>query len=378
MTIHIERHSPIFWIPSFVLNSYFFENTTKAINILKEHLKDKETNTYNLNSLFLPENKTLLYLILSFDKYNGFINLLNNSTVKNTKMEKFPLDYLHSKGILFEKDIIPLRTYYELYTGTGNRKHNLLFQLYNLFQEIDSPCNNYYYLPEGIKEFNIDVLNYEIGEKIKAKAENKIVIFPKTLKIIGIYNNYLHEIYNVYKDKNNKWQKTLKEDIIIDTGLPLNYAKELILNDGLECINAYGAYFNGTEIEIPSSVKYIDEKAFNYRKLKTIIFKDYKHSNILYNEKEMVKIFVNIKDSLIIELPTNNIPIKYRIDKKSTYLSIQYLFENGYAGSTFDLDFDDVNDIYNWFIKQIKFDEQLREHSLLQKTKKLVKLRGKI
>lgn len=352
--ILLEKMQKIITGNNVYFNNCFKEDTVKAINLLKEYLKDNVTNDFKFNKLLRKDDYYIIPLILSFDTPNGFINLFYNSLIKNDY--KNQIAYLSPSGVVFKYDTIPLRTYYELYNVKIN--NSLLFKIYNLWQNNALKYSNYYYLPERIKQIHFNRLQDDLIKKLKDRVKDKIVVFPSTLKYItyNLYNQYCEPI-NIFSE-----------------------AKGLILNEGIEKIGPYGAYFNGEEIVIPASLHNIDYNAFNKEKLKRIIFNDYRNSKILKSRDELNKIFFwlfkydfevvlhskNEKDlRLFVKIDDQKISIFKNDIEGQIYSAIDFYYrgKNDYMAEIYIF----FQDIINNSKKSIDTNKNIKTYQLIKK-----------
>ena len=240
----------------------FKDNTKDAISIIINSFKN-EYNEFDIDELL--HNKLKLNLLLSFDKKDGFKEMLDNNTLLSTINIKDSNNF-YEKRLLSEEhrywdDKIPLKSYLSLISNDESSKEWSIYKLYKLLEE-DILKSDVYELPEGIKHLDINLIPKDVLNKIREKAKEKILIMPSTLETINgnIFNN--------------------------------NYPK-IILNDNLKIIDSDSfKKLDSEEITIPSAVQKISGNAFNKNKLKTIIFNDYKNSEILHNQDELINLLL--------------------------------------------------------------------------------------
>ena len=121
---------------------------------------------------------------------------------------------------------------------------------------IEESRNSTYSLPYGIKSINTSDMLEETKELIRKKSKWKVLLMPSTL--ISLSGNLFNDDY-----------------------------PKVVLNDGLEVIGKYAFYhLNSSYLTIPSSVRKIDEMAFDTTRVLTINFEDYENSKLLNSETE--------------------------------------------------------------------------------------------
>lgn len=300
------------------------EGTHEAVTIIKNLLKGGK-KTFDTGKIL--QDKTLLRLILAFDKENG----LEKMTINKEDTEA----NLHEDVYEWE-DIIPLKSIYQISCeGSDNIPFSAttyihLYDMYNChkqhIKESDENKSTYktYIMPEGITKIKEHIALYSFNDKpssILKKCEK--IIFPSTLKKIEkrVFANH-HNLYevefneglekiedeafsnctNLGKFKNIKCPASLQE--IGNRAFYNCYnMAPLILNEGLTRIGTeafnwnkddFGefAYAPAIIIILPSSIKHVGNNIVDGTQVNYLGLKNYRGQSI---PEEVLKIWYHGK-----------------------------------------------------------------------------------
>lgn len=249
------------------IKEIFGEDDINAIKILKEIFKtDGEYNQW-----VILNNPNYLALLLSLDSKESF----NRFWIEQRRA----IDNINTEQFEFE-DVLSLDTIYSLSIDTGNLdsfcNNNSLKELYYL-ADMHKEESIFYQIPEGITKISRESLgtfyvhyikDSNIFHIIEKKAQGKVLVLPKSLKIIN--------------------GRIFTRNTIIG----------IILNDGLETFDFKILQEQRiSSINIPSSVKNLElpmvAKRYDYlddffRKfpLTKICFSNYNESHFLKDESK--------------------------------------------------------------------------------------------
>lgn len=247
----------------------FQDDVIKAIEIIIDALKNADGEfDYEL----ILKNKYMLNLVISFDEKFGFEEMLSNNTLyplisyKNMNFFEDIL-YRNTGGIewsysiplksalsILPKELIPDNEY------ADEKIYIAIYKLYEISKKYEN--QNFYDLPSGIVTIDASKVYDKIVLKIMQESDNKILMFPDTLKSI-------------------------------EGNLFTGHHQNLSLNDGLEMIGLHAfKYYQGNSIVIPSSVRKISNDSFaGKEKYAYIEFDNYENS-LLLKDKEALKEFL--------------------------------------------------------------------------------------
>ncbi|MBQ6282154.1 MAG: hypothetical protein IJK66_01295 [Bacilli bacterium] len=287
------------------------DNTFKSstyLAFLKYLKKDIDYYEYYANNKH--HSIEAIRLLLSFDSFFNFLRLLNRKININSLPDNICFEEIKNKKANFVFcDMVPLSTILEVinYTDLPNY-YKFLKDVYVRFKNIFGSyffldrkiSKDYYLLPEGIEEIHKSYSVYDTYymQKVREEAKSKILVMPNSLKVI--------------------------QGDLCST----KYVKSSILNEGLKEIGCY-AYVRWSSVifNIPSSLEKCESGCIDCSNIKTLRFKDYKNSKLLFNEKQLANL---IYSSLCCKsLSFKNKKVNYNHNKVETKIdAVVRVFSN--------------------------------------------------
>ncbi len=266
------------------LKETFKKDYPKALLEITKQLKRK--NEYNPETILRSRYK--LNLLLATEVTSGISLFFTNYKIYAT--DYVDLQMYH--GIFDWEEEIPLESIYRLEKINKIKNRSLLYDLYvknnPVFKE------NYYLFP-GVKKIKRELVIFDpetgyyhsygpttehLLETIKKEAIGKTVIMPNSLKIYDC----------------NFFEDTLIKGIIFPEGFTV-LGNKVLANNKLSYIS------------LPSTLTTINGAVFeNRQKIDTIVFTNFRNSNILGNEN----LFYNLLKELIGSYVLKNISYGYK------------------------------------------------------------------